>query len=124
MSDFAEEELATIGVPRPSSTITTKVMNVPVTVSWDGYWLDASIPTNRPNLGLRFINAADDAGENVYDASGSWNQYRFRKGSFMSRKGNVLTTGFKPTKVTVALVPNVHATFYTQPRLKGEPPKN
>jgi RNA polymerase sigma factor (sigma-70 family) len=124
VSDFAEGELATIGLPRPSSTITTNVMNVPVTVSWDGYWMDASIPTNQPNLGLRFINAANDEGENVYDASGSWGQYRFRKGSFMTRRGNVLTMDFKPTKVTVAVVPNVHATFYTQPRLVGEGPKN
>ena len=124
VSDFAEEQVATIGLPRPSSTITTKVMNVPVTVSWDGYWMDASIPTNQPNLGLRFINAADDEGGNAYDASGSWNQYRFRKGSFMAHRGNVLTMVFKPTKVTVAVVPNVHATFYTRPRLKGERPKN
>jgi hypothetical protein len=124
VSDFAEEELATIGLPRPSSTITTNVMNVPVTVSWDGYLLDASIPTNQPNLGLRFINAPNDEGENVYNAIASGTQYRFRKDSFMTRRGNVLTTDFKPTKVTVAVVPNVHATFYTQPRLVDERPKN
>jgi RNA polymerase sigma factor (sigma-70 family) len=125
VSDFAEGEVATIGLPRPSSTITTNVMNVPVTVSWDGYLLDASIPTNQPNLGLRFINAPNDEGENVYNAaSASGTQYRFRKDSFMTRRGNVLTTDFKPTKVTVAVVPNVHATFYTQPRLVGERPKN
>ncbi len=124
VSDFAEEEVATIGLPRPSSTITTNVKNVPVTVSCDGYWLDASIPTNQPNLGLRFIDAPNDEGENVYDASGSWGQYGFRKGSFMTRRGNVLTMDFKPTKVTLAVVPNVHATFYTQPRLVDERPKN
>ena len=124
VSDFAEEQVATIGLPRTSSTITTNVMSVPVTVSWDGYWLDASIPTNQPNLGLRFIDAPNDEGENVYNSSGNWGQYGFRKGSFMTRRGNVLTMDFKPTKVTVAVVPNVHATFYTQPRLMGERPKN
>src|SRR5438128_4291373 len=81
VSDFAEEEVATIGLPRPSSTITTNVKNVPVTVSWDGYWLDASIPTNQPNLGLRFINAADDESENIHDVqSGNWGQFSFRMG--------------------------------------------
>jgi hypothetical protein len=124
VSDFAEGEVATIGLPRPSSTITTNVMNVPVTVSWDGYSLDASIPTNQPNLGLRFINAANDEGENAYHARASGTQYRFREDNFMTRRGNVLTTDFKPTKVTVAVVPNVHATFYTQPRLVGERPKD
>ncbi|PYJ94370.1 MAG: hypothetical protein DME23_25165 [Verrucomicrobia bacterium] len=125
VSDFAEEQVATIGLPRPSSTITTKVMNVPVTVSWDGYWMDASIPTNQPNLGLRFINAADDESENAHDVqAGSWGQFSFHMGDFMTRRGNVLTTDFKPTKVTVAVVPNEHATFYTQPRLMRERPKN
>jgi RNA polymerase sigma factor (sigma-70 family) len=123
-SNFSDEILATIRLPRRSSTITTNVLNVPVTISWDGYWVDASIPTSQTNLALKFVNAADDEGANVYNASGSWGQYQFRKGSFMTRRENVLTMDFKPTTVTVAVVPNVHATFYTQPRLVVEGAKN
>src|SRR6266567_2876448 len=99
-------------------------MNVPVTISWDGYFLDASIPTNQPNLALRFVNATEDGGQSAWNPSGSWGQYQFRKGSFMTRKGDRLTSVFKPTKFTVAVVPNVHVTFYTQPRLVGEGVKN
>jgi hypothetical protein len=119
-SDFAPENLATVALPAGPSTVTTNVMNVPVTISWDGHWVDASMPTNQPNLALRFVTAADDDGATGENPSGSWNQFRFRKGSFMVRKGNVLRTDFKPTRLTVAVVPNAHATFYTQPQLEIE----
>lgn len=120
-SDFAPQNLATVPLPPRSSTVTTNIMNVPVTISWDGYWVDVSMPTNRPNIGLKFVTAANDDGATVENASGSWSQFRFRKGSFRVRKGNVLTTDFKPTRLTVAVVPNVHTTFYTQPKLVVEP---
>ena len=116
-SNFSDENIATITLPKGSSTITTNVMDVPVTISWDGSWVDASVPTNDPNRALKFVNAANDQGENMCDASGSWSQYQFRKGSFMTRRDNILTMDFKPTKVTVAVVPNVHVTFYAQPKL-------
>ena len=119
-SGFADENLATVQLPTGRKTsMTTNVMGAPVTISWDGYWIDASIPTNQPNLALKFVSANDDEGE-MQDASGSWGQYRFRKGSFMARRGNVMTMDVKPTKVTIAVVPNVHTTFYTQPKLAVE----
>jgi RNA polymerase sigma factor (sigma-70 family) len=122
-SDFADENLATIQLPTGRKTsitsMTTNVMGVPVTISWDGNWVDASIPTNQPNLALKFVSASDNQGE-MQDASGSWGQYRFRKGSFSARRQNLLTTAVTPTKVTVAVVPNVHTTFYVQPRLVKE----
>jgi len=124
-SNFSDENLTTIRLPAGSSTITTNIMNVPVTISWDGYWLDASISTNDPKRALRFVDAANDEGEKVAaEPSGNWDQYHFRKGGFMTLRENVLTTDFKPTKVTVAVVPNVHVTFYTQPRLVSEQVKN
>jgi len=95
-SDFSNENLATVRLPGPS-TIITNVMNVPVTISWDGYWLDASIPTNQPSLALRFVNAAEDGGQNAWNPSGSWGQYHFRKGSFMTLKGYRVTSVFNPT---------------------------
>jgi hypothetical protein len=123
-SNFPEENVATIRLPRGSSTFTTNVMNVPVTISWDGYWVDASIPADDTNRALRFVTAANDAGETSCDPSGSWNQSFFRKGSVMTSRDGVLTMDFKPTKVTVAIVPNIHVTFYTKPQLVGDPGKN
>jgi RNA polymerase sigma factor (sigma-70 family) len=120
-SSFPEESMTTIKLPAKMSTITTNVMNVPVTISWDEYYVDASIPTNDLNRTLRFVHVADDEGyKEAEEPSGSWNQYHFRKGSFMTRRDNVLTSDFKPTKVTFAIVPNVHVTFYTQPKLLVE----
>jgi hypothetical protein len=110
------ENLATVRVPAPGSSATNNIMKVPVTVSWDGYWLDASMPTNRPDLALRFVAVSDDGGQSVSKAdhpSGSWSRDRFRKGGFMVRKGDVLTSNFKPTTLTVAVIPIVHTTFYT-----------
>jgi hypothetical protein len=50
--------------------------------------------------------------------SGSWSQYSFRKGSLMWRKDGVLTVGgVNPASLTLAIVTNVHATFYVQPVL-------
>ena len=125
VSDFPPECLATVRLPPPGSTLTTNILNVPLTVSWDGYWVDVDMPANHPDLELEYVTAADDAGRLAIDPSGSWNHTRFRKGSFMTRKDGILTTGFKPTTITLAVVPCVHATFYARPQLleqkKSEP---
>lgn len=115
-SNFSKESLATIQLPHGSGTVITNVMNIPVTLSWDGSWIDASIPTNHPNVALRFVDATEDDGQNVYQASGNWSKHRFHKGSFMTEKAGVLTMVFKPTKVTIVVVPTLHTTFYVQPR--------
>lgn len=120
-SNFAPENLATVTLPAGPSTTKTNILNVPVTISWDGDWIDARVPTNQPNLALKFVRVMDDKGATVEDAAGSWDQFSFRKGDFMVRNGNVLTSNFKPTKVVIAVVANVRATFYTQPRLVTEP---
>ncbi len=118
VSDYPVGTTATIKLPTPSSTITTNFLDVPVTISWDGYWVDVNMSTNRQDLALRFVCVTDDQGENTSEASGSWWQYSFRKGSFMWHKGGILTVGgLKPTKITFAIVPNVHRTFYAQPKL-------
>ena len=122
-SQFAEENVATIRLPAPSSSVTVAAMKVPVTISWDDRWILASIPTNQPDLALRYIGAADDEGQRAHEPSGSWSQFRFNRGSFMTLRDGKLTTDFKPTEVTVAIVPNVHTTFYTQPRWVSEPGK-
>lgn len=116
-SNLSEESVATVRIPRESSPITTTVMNVPVTISWNGYSIKASIPTNHPNLALKYVGVSNDAEREGCNPSGSWNKCNFQFGSFMGRIGDSATTDFKPTKITFAIVPNAHATFYTQPRL-------
>ncbi|PYJ02879.1 MAG: hypothetical protein DME25_14700 [Verrucomicrobia bacterium] len=64
--------------------------------------------------------AQDDVGHSAEHSSGSWGKYFFRKGSFMTRADGRLTMDFKPTTITIAVVPTVHATFYTQPQLVNE----
>ncbi len=124
-SGFPDGALATVRLPQQGATLTTNIMNVPVTVSWDGHWFDASIPTNNPDLALRFVEAEDDQGERGFNGAGSWSQYRFRYGDFMvARNGTILASGWSPSKATFAVVPNVHVRFYTQPKLLNARVKN
>jgi hypothetical protein len=88
-----------------------------VTVAWDGNWIDASIPSDRSDLALRFVGATDMDGVALENPAGSWNQFQFRKGDFMAKKDGVMTADVKPAKVTLAVVPSVRTTFYVQPRL-------
>ncbi len=121
-SGFPPGSVVTIPLPASgSATVTTNLLNLPVTVSWDGNWIDASIPSTHPELALRCVSIANDEGETARDGSASWSQYHFRKGDFMVQRNNVLFTGFKPTRVVVAVVSNFHATFYTQPKVEAKP---
>jgi len=105
-------------LPQGGMTITTNFSNLPVSISWDADWLDVRIPTNRSDLALRFVSVEDSDGNKAINPSGSWSQHGFRKGSFMWRKDGVLTLGgVKPNTLTLAIVTNVHATFYVQPVL-------
>ncbi len=119
-SDFPPGSVATVSLPASGNTaVTTNLMNLPITVSWDGNWINASMPTNHPELALRCVAITNDSGETARDGSASWSQYHFRKGDFMVQRSNVLFTGFKPTKVVVAVVSNFHASFYTQPKIEA-----
>ena len=120
-SDFPPQSVATVDLSGRSSPITTNIWNMPVKISWDrSYWIDVNMPTNRPDLALKFVCVTDQQGNKAVNASGSWGRHQFRKGSFMFRNGNVLTMVGTPTTLTFAAVPNVHATFYAQPRLADE----
>jgi hypothetical protein len=120
-SDFPPESMATVNLSGRSSSITASIMNVPVKISWDGYWVDVNMPTNRTDLALHFICVTDENGnKSVEPGSGSWGRHSFRKGSFMFRDGDALTMAGTPTTMTFAIVPNIHATFYAQPRLVTE----
>jgi RNA polymerase sigma factor (sigma-70 family) len=117
VSDFPVESLASIALPRRGSTFTTNVLGVPVTISWNGRWIDASIPKSRSDVALKFIGATEASGERLYPGGGSWNQFMIRQGDFTGRQGDFMTSAREPATVTIAIVANVHTTFYIQPRL-------
>jgi hypothetical protein len=122
-SDFQPTNLLTVNIPLVSVPLTVNLMGVPVTISWDGSFVDAAIPTNRADLALRFVCLTDVHGRKLPDEFvGSWGQHSFRMGDFMPRGArglNVASPG--PATVTIAVVPCVHATFYAQPRLLATP---
>jgi len=95
-------------------------LNVPVTVFWDGSWVNVNMPTNRSDLALKFVCVEDHEGNQCAQGSGNWGRHHFRRGSFLFRKAGVLTTSVSPTKLTFAVVPNVHATFFAQPRFAND----
>lgn len=119
-SGFPHESMATVNISGQSASMTTSILNVPVRISWDGKWIDVNMPTNRSDLALQFVYVTDERGNKSAFASGSWDRHFFRKGSFMFQDGNALTMVGKPTTMTFAIVPNIHATFYAQPRLVVE----
>ena len=123
-SNFKAENMVTVNLPRAGSKISTEVMGQPVTISWDGTWIGTDMPTNQPDLALKFIGAADTQGNEMPNPSGSWNQDRFTEGNFMVQRDGVMSMGdVRPTKLTFAVVPNIHTTFYVQPRLVIEKAK-
>lgn len=119
-SDFLPASLATVGLSAQPFSVTTNILNVPVTVFWDGSWVNVNMPTNRSDLALKFVCVEDDEGNQCAQGSGNWGRHHFRRGSFLFRKAGVLTTSVSPTKLTFAVVPNVHATFFAQPRFAND----
>lgn len=123
VSDFPPENIFTVPVPMMDNIPTaTNILDMPVSVSSDGYYVDVNIPTNRADIALKYIRVTDAQGNasSPRMGSGSWGQFRFRAGSFFQEKGGVLTQMHKPATITFAIVPNVHTTFYVQPRLVAE----
>ncbi len=92
-------------------------MGQPVTISWDGNYFDVSMPARQPDFGLIFVGATDAQDEKLEHPAGGGGQYDFREGNFSVQRGGAWYLDVSPTKVTFAVVPNVHTTFYVQPRL-------
>jgi hypothetical protein len=117
-SDFQLENLLTVTLPKTGTSIKTNLMNIPLSISCDGNWVDGSIRTERTDLALKFVCVADDKGRKATAASGSWSKYRFRKGDFMMQTdGGMMMSDLHPVTATIAIVPTAHATFYAQPIL-------
>lgn len=117
-SNFPTEDVVT--VPLRRTTLTTNVMGMPVTISWNGQWIDANMPTNYSGVGIKFINVTDRQGNIGTEGSASWSQHSFRAGGFYSVKNGVYNEMGPPVTLTFAVVPNVHTTFYVQPQLLTE----
>ncbi len=123
VSDFPPENIFTVPVPmRDNIPTSTNILDMPVSVSWDGYYVDVNIPTNRTDIALKYIRVTDAQGNKSSPGfgGGSWSKFGFRAGSFYQEKRGVLTQMDKPATITFAIVPNVHTTFYVQPRLVTE----
>src|SRR5690348_3323544 len=122
-SNFPPENILTVPLQHAGSApLVTNIMNVPVTISWDGQWVDTQMPTNRNDFAIRFISVTDQQGNTGSGSwcTGSWSQYGFRAGHFWVEKNGVLSQMDRLMTVTFAIVPNFHTTFYVQPRLATE----
>ncbi len=103
--------LATVEVPVSlSAPLVTNVASVSVKFSWvNGNMLAAEMSTNRADLALKLVSACDSSGKDIQAGFGSWHQHGFWKGLNLSgNSGSV--------RATIAVVPNIHVTFFTQPQ--------
>jgi hypothetical protein len=120
-SDFPPESLLTLQVPlRLATPLTTNFLGVPVAISWVNYdMLAAEIPTNAANLRLLFVSARDADGRDLNRQTGSWGQHRFWRALDLSqfRKAFALSQPDDAVAATIAIVPNVHASYLIQPKL-------
>jgi hypothetical protein len=68
------------------------------------------IATNRLDLAVKFISAQDESGKNIDASTGSWGQYGFWQRIELPSKS-------EEVQATIAVVPNLHISFFAQPRL-------
>ncbi|HEY4417303.1 MAG TPA: sigma-70 family RNA polymerase sigma factor [Verrucomicrobiae bacterium] len=118
-SNFPEGCSVSVAFPRPAMMI-TNILDIPVTVSWDGKLLTAFIPQNRTDVALKFIGALDSHNRQLKAGGASWSKYSFREGDFSAwiGKNSMTSIDVKPVQFTFAIIPNVHTTFYAQPKLE------
>lgn len=111
-SDFAPENLFTLPVPkRLPAPLQPHLLGVPVTISWvNQMMLAVDIPTNATHLRVLFVRARDEEGRDLDRTTGSWGQHGFWRALNLSEPGDVI-------EATIAIVPNVHATYLTRPTL-------
>lgn len=121
-SGFAADRMATLPIPaKLTSAIITNIAGVPISIWWaNGNTLMARIPTNDPSIGLRLLGATDEKGQKINWRSTGESQFSFSM-SFMPAPPTL--TPAPNVNATIAIVPNVHATFYSQPPLitKSDP---
>lgn len=110
-SNFAATNVATATLTT-GQDLKTDILGVPMEFRWwdsGAKYLEAKMAADRTNLALRLVKIEDSKGHNLDGGSGSWNKSFFRR-SVNAQNGQAAI-------VTLAIVPNVHTTFYAQPRL-------
>ena len=72
--------------------------------------LSVQMLTNRSDVRLLFVEAKDREGRDLNGFTGSWNQQGFWRA--LNLDGTI-----QSVDATIAVVPNVHVTYYIQPKL-------
>ena len=113
-SQFARESLHEFPVPVAlSRPILTNCAGIPLEISWvNQNMLSVQMLTNREDLRLVFVAAIDRQGRDLDDWVGSWHRTGFWKGLKLERTN-------QSVEATIAIVPNVHVTYFVQPKLVG-----
>jgi hypothetical protein len=111
-SEFRPETLFQFSVPVTlSAPILTNAADIPLKISWvNQHMLSVQMLTNREDLRLLFVAAKDNAGRDLDDFSGSWDQTGFWRSVKFDGTNQAVAA-------TVAIVPNVKLTFFVQPKL-------
>lgn len=109
-SQFAAESLfrfqVPVSLPKP---IQTNFADLPLEIDWvNQRMLSVKMLTNREDLRLLFVAANDDTGQNLDDWTGSWGQASFWRSLKLEGTNQLVNA-------TIAIVPNVHVTYYVQP---------
>jgi hypothetical protein len=114
-SQFTPENLHRFRVPVFLPTpLLTNFAGVPLCITWANWnpgWLFVSINTNRADVRLLCVSARDSEGQNL-DSPASMSP---GQGGFVRELKVRGTNQF--VDVTVAIVPNVHVTYYVRPKL-------
>ena len=115
-SDFAPGSLRTLQVPvRLAQPIKTNLAGMPFEIKWvNGSMLAVQMTEKRADLRLVFAGARNSSGKDLHDGTGSWSQHEFWKSLN-------LDDGESSVDATFAIVPNVHVTYFVQPRTVSSP---
>lgn len=111
-SDYPATNLFSFTIPRPlTSAIQTNLGGFQVSISYnEADWLSVGLVSRQAETRLTFVKALDDAGNNLDNWSGSWEQYSSWKSLKSPSSGQV--------HVTVAIHRNYPVTFTVMPRLE------
>jgi len=111
-SDFPATNLFSFTIPRSfAGTIQTNLGGFQVSISYNNAdWLGVGLVSRQDETRLTFVKALDDAGNDLDNWSGSWEQYSSWKSLKSPNSGQV--------HVTVAIHRNYPVTFTLMPRLE------
>jgi hypothetical protein len=123
-SEFPPETLHDFRLPMAQSrTMMTNLAGIPLEISWDnppipGFrLLGFRLLTNRSDVRLFFV-AANDAQRRAFGISRAFDISGISSSSNLRHMWGFRVQGTNESvEATIAIVPNVHVTFYVQPKL-------